>query len=845
MRLINKSLLTFLIILSGVFLMSCVSEMLMEDIPDDPPQAGKSVYLAIRVPPKSISTYSTEAGSADESHIDTLFVRILENGIPILSQSYFGTSLQDLSAPNDSTLFVDFELENVTGGTLTAEAFANRTKVIPVTSEIPLPDKNDSETWFMMSGSTTLISNGIAYSGTVHLERHVAKLRICIYKHQACIPEDLVIDYSHIMVEVFQVPDRTQLMTPPPIITPVGLTYIANYASHTGATLRPETPIVSFNGGQIDSLYLNENYLNNGDYNALNTTLIKLTIPSREPGKPTKTAEYTYQLQTGDGYQIKRNHIYVLNIQVAGQSLDPFVSVDMLPWSDVDMSGDIHGVFLHLDHSTAFLSPVDTENDRIYYQTDNSSIQLDWSKINPAHHIDTSVEYIQGMNGQIRFSWTNDGAPDFSFVDTLYVIAGNIVKAIALEYNVPAGNFGDWVGAFYRWNQTGERIIKIRNTGTWTATVTQGASFIRLCGEATKDPHYGSASGTLGNDAGFDANYPVTGAATALSGHGIIYFRIGIAEALAYIGAPPRYGVIEITTDAGIRKIYVRQGEEADYVMRPEDPNPANANNPRPYAVRYVPFNLSDPYRGAGGGTLSLHNEWPLGFSNSSKKFTDYPTQAGYFFQWNQGSAYKAFHPVNTVSAITGWPTDTKNSWERLLDPCPPGYRHPNDSLRSVLSSEIRQSWYATPNNDTYGLSHPSDAFLENSIWGFYADGLFDRLPVGASPNNAPSSTVSYNPTNLFAVSNTEVGYAGLLIFNPVSNSSLFLPAPGIRESVTGGALLNTGALGAYWTNSPNGTNAWSFYFTPTTFYSYNNAHQSNGASIRCIKTDFGLPGSN
>ena len=839
----------FSLLFLGIFFISCVSEMMIQDINDyQGISSGKYVNLSIRVPKSSISTYASEEGTAEENHIDTLFINILEDNKLIETIKLYGAALQTSIGSNDTTVHVARELDNLSGGTLTAEVFANRTEVIPITSEIPLPDKNDPATWFMMSGSGALVYNGMSYHGTIHLVRNVAKLRVRISKHPAIIPADLIIHYDQIKVEVLQVPDRTQLMAPPPVSAPAGLTYLTDYASHTGNTLRPETPIASFAGGQIDSLYLNENYLNDSDYNDLNKTLVKITVPTQEPGKPVKMAEYTYPLYTEGGYQIKRNHVYILDIKIAGQTLDPHISIDMLPWNDVEVPGDIHGSFLNIDKSKVYLSPIHTQANPaiIDYHTDNTSITLDWSKVNPAHYIDTSVKFIQGMKGQIRFVWTGDGAPDFSYKDTLNILAGNIVKSIILEYNVPEGSFGNWVGAFYRWNQTGERIIKIRNTGVWSATVTQGAGFIRLNSETTRDAQWGTSSATLGNDAGFDASYPVLGTATSLSGNGIIYFRIGLTGALSHIGAQPRYGVIEVTTGEGVKKIYVRQGEEADYLMHPDDSNPDNAHNRRPYTVKFSPYNLADPYRGTGGGAVASHNDILLSNIFDSRRFTDYPTQAGYFYQWNlgAGNTWRAFNPVNTIQAITGWETGSKGSWDRMLEPCPPGYRHPNDSLQSPLTSEIRQSLYATPNSDTYGPSHPAGIKLDNSVWGYYAVGFFDRLPVGTSPNAVDSTTVSFNPSNLSAPGNTGVAYSGLLIYNPATAASLFMPASGLRESGNDGALTNAGTMAAYWTSSQNGNNGRAFLMTPTSSYIFNNTHQSNGASVRCVKYDFGLPGS-
>ena len=840
----NRYSVRFGLICLGALFFSCVRNSIYE-IQEN--AIEKSISLTIVVPTNSIATYSLEEGTPAENHIDTLFINILENNVIKETKKLYGSALQTAVGSNN-TINIALELENLTGGALTAEVFANRTEVKPVVAEIPLPDTNDAATWFMMSGNCELSYNGTAHSGTVHLVRNVAKLRVRISKHPACIPDNLIIDYSHIKVETKQVPDRTQLMAPPPIMTPAGLTYIADYALHTGTSLRPETPMASFGGGQIDSLYLYENYIDNNDYNDANTTQVKITIPSQEPGMPVKTAEYTYKIHNDNGYQIKRNNIYILDIKIVGQTLDPVVVTDILPWNDVDANGDIQGVTLNIDKSKVYISPANTQNNpvAINYFTDNTSITLDWSKVNPAHNIDMSVQYIQGMTGQIPIAWTGDGAPDYSFRDTVLIIVRNVIQSVVVEYNIPTGNFGNWIGTFHRWNQTGERIIKMRNNGEWTATVMQGTDFIMLNNEATKDVNWGTALAALGNDTGFDSNYPVSGGVTSLSGNGIIYFRVGMKSALAHVGAQPRYGIIEVTTREGVKKIYVRQGEEADYVMLPDDPNPADNNNKRPYSVKFSPFNLSDPQRGTGGGHISDHHKLLTGGVSDDRKFTDYPSQAGYFYQWNGGSGneQKAFHPVNTVQAIIGWETASKAEWNKSIEPCPKGYRHPNDSLRSPITSEIRQSWYATPDNDTYGPAHPSDITLQNAVWGYYADGFFDRLAVGSSPNDVEATTVSFHPSVPDAPGNAEVAYAGLLIYNPASGSSLFLPTPGVREGSRDGALTNAGAMAAYWTNSPNGNNGWAFYLTPTSIYSYNNAYQSNGASVRCVKFDAGLPGS-
>ena len=430
---------TFFSIFITLMFASCVNEKVIDE-KEESPENGAGVNLSIKVPRDNLSTYATEPGTADENHIDTIFINILEDGVLKEFRKIYGADINTVIDSKDSIINVSFDVSDLTGGTVTAEVYANRMESVPITGEIPLPDRYVPQTSFMMSGSGTLTFNGTSYFGTIHVVRNVAKLRVRISKHPACLPSDLIINYGEITIEAQQVADRTQLMTPPPVSTPAGLTYI-NYAARTGSTLRPITPLATFSGGQIDSMYLNENYLENSAYTDANKTQIKIKVSTKEPGMHSKTAEYTYQLFTEGSYQLKRNFIYTLDIKIAGQSLDPHITIDIQPWEYVDVDGDIHGTALALDKSTAKLN-ITKDSDTIIFYTDNSSISLDWSKVKPEHNIDTSVKYIQGKRGNIEIFWNNNGAPDFDFIDTLYVRAGNIIKAVFIDYNSQEGDFG-------------------------------------------------------------------------------------------------------------------------------------------------------------------------------------------------------------------------------------------------------------------------------------------------------------------------------------------------------------------------------------------------------------------
>ena len=440
---VSKKTALFSILISLLFV-SCINDIIVEENDANHfPEKGTRVNLLINVPKDNLSTYSTESGTVDENHIDTIFINIFENGVFRESKKIYGADIKTVTNSEDSTSNVSFEVSNLTGGIITAEVFANRIEITPITGEIPLPDKNNPQTSFMMSGSGALTFNGTSYDGTIHIVRNIAKLRVRISKNAVCIPSDLIINYSDIIIEAQQVADRVQLMAPLPVVSPPGLTYI-NYAPRTGLALRPVTSFDAFSGGQIDSLYINENYLDDSEYTATNKTRIKITISTQTPGMPAKTAEYTYLLFSEGSYRLKRNYIYTLDIKVAGQSLEPQVTLDMLPWDDINISGDILGTTLSVDKSVVILNNRNTKNNAevINYITDNTSITLDWSKVRPEHNIDTSVNYIQGRNGNIGIFWNDTGAPDIDFTDTLYVRAGNIIKAIFIDYNAREGSFG-------------------------------------------------------------------------------------------------------------------------------------------------------------------------------------------------------------------------------------------------------------------------------------------------------------------------------------------------------------------------------------------------------------------
>jgi len=409
-----------------------------------------------------------------------------------------------------------------------------------------------------------------------------------------------------------------------------------------------------------------------------------------------------------------------------------------------------------------------------------------------------------------------------------------------------------YVGAFWRKNQTGERLIRIPHKngteGAWSALVLEGDEWIKLDTEQSADPAIGwktnnpTATPADMNDQANDNRYALGTGTASLTGtlqpNGYIYFRIGLKSALPGNAAPARYGVILLSYNDNRRfsKIYIRQGEDADYLMRPQHTGGSgetwgSGSTPRPLAKKFSPYNLTHKEMTAGGNENHLHPSIQM----FSGVFTPYPTQAGAFLQFaNQANQRFAYHPVNPVGKISLWQNNfVSGYWGNDLEwshrTCPSGWKRPADGSTTTAvaegnntrNSEIRQTLYLTPPE---GSSRNTD----NAHFGYYADGFFDRRLILLSTNGTPSTAVSTHDYH--------VAYAGYLFFNPTDNTSLFFPLSGQR-SRNGGALLSTGTYAAYWTATAHTdpANAWVLTLdaqAPAQTY----IKRSEAVSIRCVR---------
>jgi hypothetical protein len=427
----------------------------------------------------------------------------------------------------------------------------------------------------------------------------------------------------------------------------------------------------------------------------------------------------------------------------------------------------------------------------------------------------------------------------------------------------PPTNTTTYVGAFWKASQKGERLIRIPvgtdagNLGAWSAQVAwvdgrwNGLSDIVLDTNNSSDQGITWASGETPADMNVAANddaYKVPATAlqkvsgTVASG-GTIAFRIGLKNHYtATDDYPARYALVVVTygTPTNTFTLFLRQGEDPDYVWSPSENYPYSGSTPRTSAVRFSPYNLTAP------DLTDAIQYSPVAVYGGV--FTAYPTQAGAFFQWVNGTYRRyAYHPVKPVGTLSQWDVSTSPAYWDILsssyETCPQSYslttgtpvnfRRPNDGSTStessgaIADSEMRQSLWEVPQSG-------QTISVIGSVWGFYADGFFDRRShthLAYGTNGSANTAVS--------ILTKDVACIGRLFYNQDSNRSVFFPASGDRRYNLNGQLHYFGGNGFYWTTASETVQSGDLH-SRYLIVSSNVAavypfYRSSGFAVRCV----------
>ncbi|MDR2585954.1 MAG: BACON domain-containing protein [Prevotellaceae bacterium] len=411
---------------------------------------------------------------------------------------------------------------------------------------------------------------------------------------------------------------------------------------------------------------------------------------------------------------------------------------------------------------------------------------------------------------------------------TITITAGVLTETFTVIQDIDPATITDggtllpnsYVGAYWRATETGERIIRIANItdpahiGKWKASVLWMDATKWAADDIVLDTDLLDAASLADRGIDFSSviakasisnaeDYQLLGTAQTVNGNvasgGDILFRIGIKSTFTAFNSPnnaARYAVVLLSYNLdGLpkhQKIFIRQGHGMGLIH----------SGTSSYQYYYI-----NPYNTGSYSNFTLYG----GFN----KMVDYPTKAGYFYQWGYGT------PSTPVSYP---PQDPIISPAWIVGEDPYNRAHGSEATPFFVCT-------STPNRgDMIGTSifssiSSADANMDH-VFGFYADGFFDRSMIVTSVTGEPLSTVS--------AGNDDVAYRGRLFFNTVTHASLFFPAAGFRSSADG-TLHNAGSSGWYLSRNFDGaTNAYYMLLNSSTF-SVESSLRSNGYSIRCV----------
>jgi hypothetical protein len=369
------------------------------------------------------------------------------------------------------------------------------------------------------------------------------------------------------------------------------------------------------------------------------------------------------------------------------------------------------------------------------------------------------------------------------------------------ELPPPAGNkWGNnwpetkWVGTFHRNGEMGERIIYSTHEGAWSAEVISGNDFIKIDGG---DANIGTRLTAMYEGAPGNPESYIVGDVPIVSGVDNILFRVGL-KSTRPAGTAPRYGKIRVTWNNGGTPtehiMYVRQGETAAAIGDP--------------SVLWSPYNVGNYAN-------------PTEFGGDSG-FVQYPTQAGYLKQWSNVTTM--WTPVDPITPSSWTSSPVTSSY---ADVCPSGYKTPTWPT-SLTTPEFGSLFTGTNAGE----------LPQQNIWGYYADGYFDRHPIENSmctlyPNAPPQAGANPGLNSAVNATRNDVGYRGYLFVNLSTDASLFFPAAGYRrgDSTNTGVLANAGFYGYYWSS----TSSQRMFFSVTQS-ERGTAVLPNAFNIRCVR---------
>ena len=404
-----------------------------------------------------------------------------------------------------------------------------------------------------------------------------------------------------------------------------------------------------------------------------------------------------------------------------------------------------------------------------------------------------------------------------------------------------------FVGAFWRENQQGERLIRIHNphaapNDNWTAIAMD--DWILLCSE----PSTATGLGTRNFENPelpqhrLDPDSPTVG--SSVSGRGEIRFRIGLDGTIGTTGtiqpdaANPtpnatvsdghythRWGRVMVLHNNGteIHMIWIRQGEDSHYVMQVGDPGSTQRNttnvrrwsafNVNSVAHTSIQFSSSIPLRNAagtgGGGIFTVYpswagivQRWATSVANNNT-YNGRRARATWVDRVNNTNAFVTganVSPSVTTHGSTWWSIGTlNNNPNNANESCPPGYRRPG-------GWEVQQSHQADGANVGVCEWRQSLRLGARMFAGALADGFYDRRipPEGNIPSSVDILTNLVGGGTFQSTGGNNIATIGMIVVNPYRFYHIFLPMSGYIMPPHGNNanVRGVGWVGRYWTSA-------------------------------------------
>lgn len=457
------------------------------------------------------------------------------------------------------------------------------------------------------------------------------------------------------------------------------------------------------------------------------------------------------------GWQAGESIRYQIAIDYTGADEPVTITLEpiFIPWDNVDTDVTIDSD-PYLDLTDISVSAYDAAATRVYFYTNQpaESVFIDTEGTVAATNqsIDIKTAFCNIAKGDVL----SDATSNFHFDETTHkgyfdlinydtgttgsgsnngrqaviikLYAGKLVRYItvqpAITAEVARNDATPYIGTFHRSQETGERIVTWYATAEteWTASIlSQGNDYSELCIDRMASPDYQTNS--LYSYSPRNPEGAMVGTAeTSVQGKGRVYFRVGWKSTTPQ--GTNRHALVRVTYKDGSKfDIYCRQGEESEGLT--------DNNTDNPFSV----YNLM-----------------------SDGILVDYPTQGGLLSQWGRPTAWPA---IGSTEAPSKYPTDVDKTLSLDVNICPETYAYPDNNTIAVLQTSLSSL---------------------SIIWGYYADGYFDR-------RNIASHRVEYN--------STDVASAGVMLYLPQNLHSVFMPTTGYRN--TTGQIIGIGTEAGYW----------------------------------------------